>query len=150
MSLLRAIKDATTPKWYWLGNCLSCNSRVIIYDRRGFISLARALWPYFVKFGHFGAKVYNNFGKFLTLYFLFGKILIILWQVCDIIGLFFIAANGQILKNNLTTWSHWARGPRSDELTWRHILAHSFSLTSTITVSLFCNLNPDSLTKKPV
>ena len=30
----------------------------------------------------------------------------ILWQMCDIIGLIFIASNGQILKNNLTIWSH--------------------------------------------
>ena len=29
-----------------------------------------------------------------------------LWQICDIIGLIFIIANGQILKNNLTIWSH--------------------------------------------
>ena len=30
-----------------------------------------------------------------------------LWQICDIIGLIFIAANGQILKNNPTIWLHW-------------------------------------------
>ena len=28
-------------------------------------------------------------------------------QICDIIGLIFIAANEQILKNNLTIWSLW-------------------------------------------
>ena len=33
--------------------------------------------------------------------------LCILWQMCDITGLIFIAANGQILKNNRTIWSHW-------------------------------------------
>ena len=31
----------------------------------------------------------------------------ILWQTCDIIELIFIVTNGQILKKNLTTWSHW-------------------------------------------
>ena len=30
----------------------------------------------------------------------------LLWQLCDIIGLIFFVANGQILKNNLTIWSH--------------------------------------------
>ena len=30
------------------------------------------------------------------------------WQICDIIGLIFIVANSQILKINLTIWSHWA------------------------------------------
>ena len=30
----------------------------------------------------------------------------ILWLICDIIGLIFIVANGQILKNILTIWSH--------------------------------------------
>ena len=39
--------------------------------------------------------------------FLFGKMLSTLWQMCDIIGLIFIGANGHILKNNLTIWSHW-------------------------------------------
>ena len=31
-----------------------------------------------------------------------------LWLICDIIGPIFIIAKGQILKNNLTNWSHWA------------------------------------------
>ena len=46
------------------------------------------------------------FGNFLTVYFVFGKILMWLWQICDIIGLICIVANDQILKNNLTIWSH--------------------------------------------
>ena len=58
-----------------------------------------------IRFGHFG-KSLQVFGKFLTVYFLFGKMLSLLWQICDIIGLYFIVANGQILKNNLTIWSH--------------------------------------------
>ena len=45
-------------------------------------------------------------GKFLAVRFLFGKMLSLLWQKCDIIGLIFIASNGQILKNNLKLWSH--------------------------------------------
>ena len=41
---------------------------------------------------------------------LFGKMLTLLWQICDIIRLIFIVANGQKLKNNLSIWSHWSRG----------------------------------------
>ena len=50
------------------------------------------------------AKSVQIFGKFLMICLLFGKMLIILWQIDDIIGLIFIVANGQILKNNLTIW----------------------------------------------
>ena len=45
-------------------------------------------------------------GKFIMVYFIFGKMLSILWQICDIIGLIPTAANGQMLKNNLTICSH--------------------------------------------
>ena len=41
-------------------------------------------------------------------YFLFGKLLSPLWRICYIIGLIFIIPNRQILKNNLTIWSHWS------------------------------------------
>ena len=33
----------------------------------------------------------------------------LLWRIWYIIGPIFIFANGQILKNNLTFWSHWRR-----------------------------------------
>ena len=46
--------------------------------------------------------------KKMTVYFLFGKILSLLWQIWDIVGLIFSVANGQIFKNDLTIWSHWA------------------------------------------
>ena len=39
--------------------------------------------------------------------FFCGKMLSLLGQICDIIGLILIDTNGQILKNNLTIWSHW-------------------------------------------
>ena len=35
----------------------------------------------------------------------------LLWQICDIIRIIFLFANGQILKNKLTIWSHWRRRP---------------------------------------
>ena len=38
-------------------------------------------------------------------YFLFGKMLSLLWQIRDIAGLIVSVANTQILKNNLTIWS---------------------------------------------
>ena len=49
----------------------------------------------------------------LTFHFLFGKMLSLFWQFCDIIGQLFIFANGQILKNHLAIWSHcpWPRFP---------------------------------------
>ena len=43
----------------------------------------------------------------LTDFFLFGKMMSLLWQIWYIIGLIFIVANGQILKNDLNIWSHW-------------------------------------------
>ena len=52
-------------------------------------------------------KIIQEFGKFLTVYFLFGKMLSLIWQFWYIIGLIFIIANGQLLKNNLTIWSRW-------------------------------------------
>ena len=52
----------------------------------------------------FGKKL-QVFGKFLSVYFIFDKMLSLLWQICDILGLIFNFANGQILKNNLTIWS---------------------------------------------
>ena len=66
----------------------------------------RAVWPDLAKFRHLG-KSFQVFGKFLTVFF--GKTLSILWQFCDIIGLIFIDANGQLLKNNITIWSHLSR-----------------------------------------
>ena len=47
------------------------------------------------------------FGKFLTVYFLFRKMLSLLLQIWYIFGRIFIVADGQILKNNLTIWSHY-------------------------------------------
>ena len=50
------------------------------------------------------AKV-KVFGKFQTVYFLFGKMLSPILQICKIVGLICIIGNGQILKNNPTIWS---------------------------------------------
>ena len=41
-----------------------------------------------------------------TVYFFLGKMLSLLWQICDIIELILIVINGQLLKNNLNIWSH--------------------------------------------
>ena len=57
------------------------------------------------KFSHLG-KSLQVFYQLLMVYFLFGKILSLLWQTCDSIGLILIVANDVILKNNLTIWSH--------------------------------------------
>ena len=49
------------------------------------------------RFGEFSPlwQDLHVFGKFLTAHSLFGKMLSLLWQICDIIGLVFILANGQ-------------------------------------------------------
>ena len=70
------------------------------------------MWPDLVKFCHFG-KSLQVLGNISMVYFLFGKILSLLFQICDIVGLIFSVANGQILKNNLTIWSHL------NELSWK-------------------------------
>ena len=44
---------------------------------------------------------------FNSLYFLYGKMMGLLWQMWNIIGLVFIVVNGQISKNYLDIWSHW-------------------------------------------
>ena len=52
-------------------------------------TVCRAVRPDLAKFRHFGKNL-QAFGKFLTVYLLFGKILSLLRQICDIIGLIFI------------------------------------------------------------
>ena len=60
----------------------------------------------------------TRFGEILPLwqifdsFSLFGKLLSLLWQICDIWGLILIVTNGQILKNNLTIRLH-CRQPQS-------------------------------------
>ena len=51
-------------------------------------------------------KISPHLDNFLTVYFLSGKMLSLLWQIWYIIALIFIVANCQILKNTLTIWSH--------------------------------------------
>ena len=68
-----------------------------------------AVVPDLAKICHFG-NILQVFSKLLTFYFLSGKMLILFWRICYIIGLIFIVENGQILKNNLTIWSHCLHG----------------------------------------
>ena len=56
------------------------------------------LWQKFISLWHF-----------LMVYFLFVKMQSLLWQICHIIGKIFSVANDQILKNDLTIWSHCSR-----------------------------------------
>ena len=57
----------------------------------------RAVWPDLAKFCHFG-KSLLVFSKFLTVYFLFGKMLSLLWQTCEIFGLIFWLQMAKYLK----------------------------------------------------
>ena len=74
--------------------------------REGKLRGSRQVWPDLAKLCHFG-KILLVFSNFLKVYFLFGKMLSLLWQLCFILGLIFIVTNGQILQINLTVWSHW-------------------------------------------
>ena len=88
-----------------------------------------AVWPDLAKFYHFG-KILLIFGKFLTVFFLFGKMLNLLWQICYITGIVFIIANGQILKHNLTIWSHWS-------IVRKHIVASRYLILKKTFATIF-------------
>ena len=62
-------------------------------------------------------------------YFIFGKMLILLCRFCDIIGLIFIVANCNILKNKITIWSHCLYGclPPEDSVVSAHAINNIFS-----------------------
>ena len=62
------------------------------------------------------AKI-GSLWQFLTVYFLFGKMPSIFWQIWAIIGLIFIATNSQKLNNNLTLWSHCSQLKRRNKCT---------------------------------
>ena len=62
--------------------------------KRPFCQLCHPVWP---DFRHFG-KSLHVFGKIFPVYFLFDKMLKLLWQICYISGLIFVVVNGQILK----------------------------------------------------
>ena len=70
--------------------------------------MCQSVWPYLAKFLQFVQNI-TSLGKILTVNFLFGKLLSLLWRICYIIWQFFTIANGLILKNNPTIWSHWCR-----------------------------------------
>ena len=88
--------------WYQLDFCIP------VYGGASYLPSpwsSLGVWPDLAKFRHF-CKSLKVFWKFLIVYFLFRKAMSRLWQICDIIGLIFMVANGQILKINLTIWSH--------------------------------------------
>ena len=82
----------------------------ITISRRTLQKLATKIRCSVTRFGEISPlwQKFRCFGKSLTVYFLFGKMLSQLWQTCYIIFQIFTVANGQVLKNNLTIWSHWS------------------------------------------
>ena len=76
--------------------------------RQQTLAIFQAVWPFgeILPLWQKWQKSLQVFGKFLMVYFLFGKMLSLLLQIYTIIELIFIVANGQILKNNLAFWSH--------------------------------------------
>ena len=67
--------------------------------------LVLPVWPDLAKFCHFG-KGLQVFGKKWRFISDLAKWWTYFGKICDIIGLIFSVANGQILKNNRTIWSH--------------------------------------------
>ena len=63
------------------------------------------------RFGEISAlsKILRIFGKLFWFLSFFGKNFSLPRGICNIIWMIFFVANGQILKNNLTIWSHCAR-----------------------------------------
>ena len=53
-----------------------------------------AVWPHVSKFRHFG-KFVKVFGPFLSVYWLFGKMLILLWENFYAFVKIYIVVNGQ-------------------------------------------------------
>ena len=75
-----------------------------------------------VKQSHYVESSVTRFGEISPLWQTFTSIwqnfdsFFLIWQnaestlaICDIFGLIFIVANGQILKNKLAIWSHWLK-----------------------------------------
>ena len=75
-----------------------------------------------VKQSHYVESSVTRFGEISPLWQTFTSIwqnfdsFFLIWQnaeptlaICDIFGLIFIVANGQVLKKNLTIWSHWLK-----------------------------------------
>ena len=62
------------------------------------------------------AKVNKSFANFWLFISCLAKCL--LWKICDIIVLIGIVLNSQILKNNLTIWSHWSNNNNNNNNRW--------------------------------
>ena len=87
--------------------CLCMHLSVWIYTF--FLSTySRAVWPDLAKFRHFG-NILKVSRDYLRAYLVFGKKLSLLWPIFYVIWQFFIAANGLILTNNVSIWSHCSR-----------------------------------------
>ena len=91
------------------------------------------LWPNFL-----------IFVKWLKVYSVFGKLLNLLWQNCNVFGQPFNVVYGQILKNNIATWSHCDNSRlisihliRTDTLK----LSFSFFLPFLISLSFFLSFS---------
>ena len=64
------------------------------------------MWPDLAKFRNLD-KILESFGHFLSNYLVFGKIVNLLQQIFYTFGQIFIVLYDQILKNNISIWSHW-------------------------------------------
>ena len=101
-----------------------------------------AVWTDLAKF-RYSDNIFWIFVKWLRVYSVFGKLLNLLWQNCNVFGQPFNVVYGQILKNNIATWSHCDNSRlisihliRPD--TWK--LSFSFFLPFLISLSFFLSL----------
>ena len=95
------------------------------------------MWPDFAKFRHFGKSLQ-----------VFGKMLSLLGQIFNIIVLIFIVANGPLVKNNLTIWSHCWLSLIKGQLRWLlGLLFHSANPTGTWLKIIHTNIDMKFINK---
>ena len=70
--------------------------------------MMESVWPDSAKLCQFSTNL-EIFGNKRKVYFIFGKVVNSPWDFLYAFGQNFIIINGQILKNNIAIWSHWAK-----------------------------------------
>ena len=78
--------------------------KILIMEKSIFLPLLGSV----TRFGEISPLWHNLkvLGKFLKVYFVFCKFLILLWQKCYTIGQVFMVPESYILKNKFAIWSH--------------------------------------------
>ena len=99
------VQSSSKHSFTWVGRLGSLS---LLHNFQNFHfahSCSLPVWPDLAKLRQF-RKNGQVFGICSKVYFLFGNMMGLLWQIWYIIGLVFIVVNFQISKNNLAIWSH--------------------------------------------